>query len=279
MLGWMTEDFGGLGLDSPRLDAELLLAHALACDRVRLYMDLDRPLERAELEMLRALVRRRSQHEPVAYLVGFKEFYGRRFEVSPDVLIPRPDTETLVEHALRLLPSQEEDKLLDLCTGSGAVAITLLAERPELHADATDLSVRALSVARRNAEALGVSERLGLLQGDLFGALEPGAAYGMITVNPPYIAEGEWRELERGVREHEPRVALVAGEGGLEVFERIAADAPERLLPGGWLLMEVGHTQAVDVAALLRKQQAFGEPEIHRDLSGIERVVAARRHG
>ena len=124
-----------------------------------------------------------------------------------------------------------------------------------------------------------MSERLGLLQGDLFGALEPGAAYGMITVNPPYIAEGEWRELERGVREHEPRVALVAGEGGLEVFERIAADAPERLLPGGWLLMEVGHTQAVDVAALLRKQQAFGEPEIHRDLSGSERVVAARRHG
>ena len=174
MLAWITQDFQGLSISTARLDGELIVSHVLGLDRVRLYMELDRPLDPAELGAIKQLVVRRRKREPMAYILGRREFYRRSFEVTPAVLIPRPDTETLIERALALLPEDREVQVLDLCTGSGAIAITLAAERPRARVDATDLSEAALAVARRNAERLGVADRVAFAQGDLFAAVAPG---------------------------------------------------------------------------------------------------------
>jgi release factor glutamine methyltransferase len=224
MLGWMAKDLAALGVSSPRLDAELLLSHALGCDRVRLYMDMPRPLDGAELAAVKALVVRRRKREPVAYILGRREFYRRTFEVTQDVLIPRPETEVLVDRALEALPeSASEGKALDLCTGSGAIAISIALERPGLRVDGTDVSEAALAVARRNAQQLGAGERVQFFAGDLFEAVrEQGGQYALITANPPYVGEAEWPSLAPELA-HEPRIALLAGEDGLHVLRRLCA--------------------------------------------------------
>lgn len=273
MASWMAGDFAARGIDSARLDAELLLAHALGCERLGLYLDLERPLSRDELSRVRELVRRRRAHEPVAYVVGHKEFWGRRLEVSPDVLVPRPETELLVEVALGVGTFAHA---LDLCTGSGAVAIALAAERSDAHVDATDRSAAALVVARRNLERHALVDRIALHEGDLFDALPTPRRYDLVTANPPYLAEGEWQELPPDVRDHEPRSALVAGPSGLELHARIAAGVGAWLAPAGLVLVEVGAGQAPAVAELLRAT-GLDRVDVHRDLRGIERVVSARR--
>ena len=278
LLAWMAEDFGNLGIGTPRLDAELLIAHVLELDRVRLYMDLDRPLSTAELSALRALVARRRLREPVAYLIGRREFYRRPFAVSPAVLIPRPDTETLVERALALLPPDQPARALDLCTGSGAIAITLAAERPELQVDATDLSPAALELARNNAETLGGTERIQFYEGDLFAALPGGARYRLIAANPPYVPTGELPGLAPELR-HEPQLALAAGADGLDALRRLCAGVADWLEPGAALLFEVGQGQAPAVLELLGRVPELHALQAHRDLGGIERVVEARRVG
>src|SRR4051794_5418252 len=192
MVAWMQGDFARRGLDTPRLDADLLVAHALGVKRLTLFLDPDRPLIEAELTAIRALVARRRAHEPIAYILGEREFYGRSFVVTPDVLIPRPDTETLVDTSLAFLRKNTVvGPVLDLCTGSGAVALTLAAECPERVLVATDVSAAALSVAQRNIEKLGLGERVSLRQGDLFCALAREARFSCITVNPPYIGTHE----------------------------------------------------------------------------------------
>lgn len=272
MLRWMQDDFASRGIDNPRLDAELLLAHALGVERIRLYLDLERPLTADELDAVRGLVKRRRAREPVAYILGHRDFWGRRFKVTPAVLIPRPDTETLVEQALERLGEDHGADVIDLCTGSGCVAISLACERPGLRVTATDLSAEALAVARENAAALGAEVRFA--QGDLF-ADEVGP-FDLVTANPPYVREGELGALQPEVAEHEPTLALVAGPTGLEIYERLVPAAFERLRPGGHLLLEVGAGQAAAVGSLLTRA-GFAEVVAHRDLGGHERVVAGRR--
>ena len=274
MLGWMADDLAGRGIEGARLDAELLLAHALGCERLQLYLEMDRPLAEAELARVRGLVVRRRAREPVAYIVGRREFWGRRIQVTSDVLVPRPETELLVEVG-RARVGEGAARLLDLCTGSGAVAIALALERPGAVVDATDASEAALAIARANVAAHGLDARVRLHFGDLFRALREPHRYDLITANPPYIAEAEWLSLPPEVRQHEPRIALVAGPEGIEVHRRIAAEAANWLAPGGSLLVEVGAGQAPTVVALLRDAGLI-DVQAHRDLAGIERVVSAR---
>ena len=276
ILGWMTDDLRERGFDSPRLDAELLVAHALGVARVGLYLDLDRPLTEDERAAIRALVVRRRAHEPVAYILGYREFYGRRFTVCPAVLVPRPDTETLVDRALALLDGASTARVLDLCTGSAAIAITVAAERPGAVVDATELSTEAAAIARRNAGSLGVDERVRVLDGDLFSPLDSGARYDLIVANPPYIRRDELAALPRDVRAYEPAMALDGGDDGLDLIRRIVAEAPRHLAPRGHLLIEIGHDQAAAAIALVEADRALTEPHTHADLGGHARVLEAR---
>ena len=269
----MNEDFARLGLDSPRLDAELLLAHALGTDRLHLYLDMERPVSSDERNRTRELVARRRRFEPVAYILGAREFYGRAFTVGPGVLVPRPETELLV--AL-VLASKPDGPLLDLCTGSAAIAVTLACELPEAEVHATDISPQALTIAAANAERHDVATRVRLFEGDLFAPL-PATRYTCITANAPYIAEHEWDTLSADIREHEPRGALIAGASGLEIIERICAEAADWLLPGGGLFLEVGAGQAAAVTTQLRGDERYAQVQTHRDLAGIERVISAAR--
>lgn len=208
VLDWAAQDFAGRGIESPRLDAELLVAKALGIDRVGLYLDLNRPLLEGERSAIRPLVTRRREREPVAYILGHRDFYGRRFAVTPDVLIPRPDTETLVEHALECIPQEAPCRVLDVGTGSGAIAVTIAAERPLATVTATDISEAALRVASKNAELHEVAARVRLEKADLLGGADQ---YDVIVSNPPYIASAEIKTLQAEVQEHEPIAALEAG--------------------------------------------------------------------
>lgn len=275
LLGWMVQDFRAAGIVTARLDAEILVAHALACDRVRLYMDLDRPLAADELARVRALVVRRRKREPVAYIVGQREFFRRPFVVGPSVLVPRPETETLIERALELLSADRSLRALDLCTGSGAIAVTLAAERPNLHVHATDVSAEALSIAQANALALGVADRVELFRGDLFSALSSGVTYDLIVANPPYVSETEAASLAPELA-HEPALALFAGGEGFDVIARLCDEVKAWLAPGATFLMEVGAGQAERASERLRAAGLTGV-RAHRDLGGVERVVEAVR--
>lgn len=275
VLRWTAEDFAGRGLDSPRLDAELLVAHALGVARVSLYLDMDRPLSTEELGGIRSLVKRRRAREPVAYILGKRDFYGRAFEVGEAVLVPRPDTETLVERALAVLTEAGHERALDLGTGSGILAVTLAAERSGLHVDATDVSVEALAVARRNAECHGVGDRVAWLKGDLLEAVPEGRTYGLVVSNPPYIPDGDFAALAPEVRDWEPRLALAAGADGLDVLRRIASGVGRVLVPGGTVLVEVGQGQARAVLEAF-EAQGLTPVGVHRDLGGVDRVVEAK---
>lgn len=389
MLGWMQDDFTGRGVESPRLDAELLVAHALGVPRMQLYLDLDRPLAAEELASIRALVKRRREREPVAYLLGRRDFWKRSFRVDPRVLVPRPDTETLVERAIALLrptplseptpmgesrlvadvgqesseiPSGEATLVLDevgarwseldeppaddasrtqtldaavegtsgtevggepsapdaaveravdeeaeaaragsesaaglregeprfltamlgmsvptgpvvdLCVGSGCVVVSMAEEVRERAYFATDLSRGALEVARANAEEAGV--RVELREGDLFAGLA--GPFALVVANPPYIAAGVMAGLEPEVTRHEPRMALVAGEDGLDVIRRLVPDAATRLVPGGALLVEIGEDQGAAVRELFEAAGLI-EVRVLRDLGGRDRVVEGWR--
>ncbi|MCG8558148.1 MAG: peptide chain release factor N(5)-glutamine methyltransferase [Proteobacteria bacterium] len=276
VLSWITQDLAGRGVGSPRLDAELLVAEALRCDRIRLYMDLQQPMEPGELAAVRALVKRRRAREPIAYILGRREFYGRCFAVDRSVLIPRPETESVVECALATLKRDSAARVLDIATGSGALAVTLAAERPHLQVDASDSSEAALRVARVNAGRHGVSQRMSFFAGDLFAPLPPDRAYAMIVCNPPYVSSEQWSALQPEIRLYEPREALLAASGGLSFYERIVPAAARWLEPGGRLLLEVGAEQASRVVAMLRRHGAYDEPAVARDVGGRERVVAAR---
>jgi release factor glutamine methyltransferase len=271
VLRWATEDFRSRGITSPRLDAELLLGFALGMGRTQLIIELMRPLAPDELGRFRELVKRRRAHEPVAYILGVREFYGRPFRVDRRVLVPRPDTETLVEVALeRTRHVSLSMRALDLCTGSGCVAISLARERPTSCVWATDLSEDAIAVARENALRLGAYNVV-LRAGDLFAPAR-GRRFDVVTANPPYIREGEIPGLDADIRAYEPHVALSGGADGLVVIRRIVEDAPSVLAPGGVLAIEVGAGQAREVATLF-EGRGFVEVERARDYGRIERVV------
>ena len=278
---WATDDFRTRGIESPRLDAEVLVGHALDLDRTRVIIESMRPLEPGELTLLRDLVKRRRTHEPIAYLRGHREFYGRSFKVDPRVLIPRPDTEALVEVALeRSNHVSLSARVLDLCTGSGCVAITLARQRPTSRVVATDLSADALGVARENARLLG-AYNVAFREGDLFGALEGASrllptTFDLITANPPYIPSGDIEGLMADVRDFEPRLALDGGADGLDLVRRIVAEAPRFLDPDGVLAMEIGAGEAEATAAIYT-EHGFRDVAIARDYGKIERVVSGVR--
>lgn len=273
MLKWAIDDFRARGIDTPRLDAELLLSKALGATRIQLIVDARRPLAPDELGRMRDMVRRRRTREPIAYILGEREFYGRAFRVDARVLVPRPDTETLVDVALaRSRTVSLSMRALDLCTGSGCVAISLARERPTASLFATDLSPGALAVARDNALRLG-AYNVAFREGDLFAAVEPGRRFDVITANPPYIALDEIPTLAPEIREHEPRVALEAGADGLSVLRRVVEAAPPHLAPGGVLAVEVGAGEATEVTKLFEAAR-FVEVAVQRDHGRIERVVS-----
>jgi release factor glutamine methyltransferase len=272
------ELFERQGLETPRLDAELLLACALGCDRLRLYLEFEKPVLGAERERFRELVRRRLRERlPVALLTGLREFWSLPLRVTPQVLVPRPETESLVEAALARFPEREAEMgVLDVGTGSGAVALALAHERPKARVTATDLSEAALAVARENAERLGLAGRIRFLCGDLFAAVA-GERFDLVVSNPPYLADAEAAGLAPELA-HEPREALFAGPLGLEVLLRLVAGAPGALEPGGWLALETAPGQAEAVRAACNAR-GLAEAAVVRDLAGRPRVVVARAAG
>lgn len=277
LLTWCTDDFRKRGIPSPRLDAELLVSHALGIDRVRIYLDFERPLTPEERASIRALVERRRRREPVAYIVGERAFYGRTFAVGPGVLVPRPDSETLIERAIELLPIQSDMHVLDVGTGSGCLGITLVAERPHATVTLVDVSEDALRVAQQNAAALGVADRVSLLRSDLFATVSaPAGGFDLIVSNPPYIPTGDLAGLMPDVIQHEPRLALDGGRDGLDLVRRLIAGARKQLRPGGSLLIEIGIGQA-DACVALLTEAGFLEATSHRDLGRIPRVVEGRQ--
>ncbi|HLT30493.1 MAG TPA: peptide chain release factor N(5)-glutamine methyltransferase [Myxococcaceae bacterium] len=277
VLTWTTGHFEKKDVDAPRLTAELLLGHVLGCSRVRLYVDLDRPLTAEELATYRGLIGRRVQGEPTQYLVGEKHFYNRAFVVDERVLIPRPETELLVDEVLQHLPPKGPSRVLDLCTGSGCIALSIAAERPYASVWAVDVSPDALDVARLNAERLGVGARVTLREGDLFRGLPEDARFDVIVSNPPYVASGELPGLQREVQ-REPRLALDGGADGLDLVRRLVAEAPRWLKPGGHLAMEIGENQGPATLALLRNA-SFDDARIVRDLERHDRFAWGRAPG
>ena len=272
LLRWTADYFAGRGIDSPRLDAELLLADALGLDRVGLYLNFERPLLAGELANFREKVKRRADREPLAYILGHTEFWSLPLTVTPDVLIPRPDTELLVEQALAL--GGEGPRALDVGTGSGALAIALAHERPQWTITAIDISPAALAVAMENARGNGVAERITFVATDL--AKLPAGPFDLIVANPPYIPHGELATLMPEVRDYEPHLALDGGKDGFDAYRALARQAGGVLAPGGWLLVEVGHDQAAAVQELFN-EAGLREIFAARDLAGIERVVGGRR--
>jgi release factor glutamine methyltransferase len=271
VLTWTTQHFEKRQVDSPRLTAEVLLSHVLKTGRVRLYVDLDRPLSKDELATFRALIERRMAGEPTQYLTGVKEFYNRSFKVDARVLIPRPETELLVEAALHALPKDAPSRALDVCTGSGCIAISLAAERPQASVLATDLSPEACALARENAEALGVGARVTVSQGDLFAPVPEDARFQLVVSNPPYIASWEIPGLSVEVR-REPHLALDGGQDGLGVIRRVIEGARRYLLPGGLLAMEIGETQGTAVRELLQAA-GYQDARVEKDLERRERLA------
>ncbi len=271
VLTWTEKRFRERGLGSPRLDAQVLLAHVLERDRVHLYTHFDQPLKPDELASYRGLIQRRLGGEPVAYLVGKKEFRSLELSVDARVLVPRPDTETLVDVALALVG--DTGRVVDVGTGSGAIALALKKERPGLTVLAIDRSPDAAAVARANAERLALD--VAVVEGDLLEPARAQAPLALIVSNPPYIPSAEVPGLPAEVQK-EPLAALDGGADGLVAIRRLVADAPSLLQPEGALALEVGAGQAPAVAALLAADGRYQEPSITKDLAGIERVVAAR---
>jgi release factor glutamine methyltransferase len=266
-----TDFFAAKGVESPRLNAELLIGHVLGLPRMQLYLQFERLMTESELERLRPLVKRRSQHEPLQYVLGETEFFHLKLKIDRRALIPRPETEFLCELITQRLPSPPVT-ILDLGTGCGAIALALAAFFPGAAATAVDVSPEALALARENAEALGLAGRVRWLHSDWFAALEPGARFELIVANPPYLSDAEIAAAMPEVREQEPRRALAGGTGGLEALHRIVAEAPRFLAPGGLLALETG----VEQHGVLRESAAaagFTRVESQRDLSGRDRYL------
>jgi release factor glutamine methyltransferase len=274
LLAWAREWLQKKGVETPRLDAELLLAHALGCDRVRLYIDVDKPLSAEELARVKPLLQRRAAREPVAYIVGTREFYGRPFEVGRGIFIPRPETELLVQLALEAIARDVPARVLDLCSGSGAVGVSIAAERPQAQVDLVELSPDACEVARRNAQKHAAG-RVRTFQGDLLAALPEPARYNVIVANPPYVPTVHGRQLAPDVIDHEPHLALFAGEDGLAVVRRVIEGLRDWLAPGALFGVEIDPSQGAAVARLCGEAGLTGV-RVHRDLAGLDRHVAGR---
>ena len=284
ILKWTEQYFAQKGVENPRLDAEVLLSHVLGKPRIYLYVHFDEPLQAGELAAYRGMIRQRIDHVPVAYILGEKEFMGLTFAVTPDTLVPRPDTEILVQAAAERLksrqaaePDEPDKKVLrfaDIGTGCGAVCLSVLNFTEGTEADTVDISPAARAVAERNAESFGLAERIAFYTGDMLAPIKD-QRYAAILSNPPYIPDADIAGLAPEVRCKEPMTALAGGADGLAFYRRLCAEAPAMLEDGGFMAFEVGIHQAGDVAALAKKNPLVTRTEIIRDYAGIERVVVA----
>jgi release factor glutamine methyltransferase len=285
LLNWTTDFLRQKGAESPRLDAEVLLAHVRGCKRIELYTAFEEPASDELRQRFRELVKERAAGKPVAYLVGQREFFSLPFEVTPDVLIPRPETELLVVRALDIakqLPltdRQDGIQIADVGTGSGILAVTLAKRLPNAKVTAVDISSKALAVAQRNAQRHAVADRVMWRESDVFAGLAPNEKFDLIVSNPPYITTAEMGTLASDVRAYEPAAALDGGEHGTDVIERLIAQSVERLVPEGWLLMEISPTIVGRVEVLLDAQAGLERRPTQKDLAGHPRVVQAQREG
>jgi release factor glutamine methyltransferase len=283
LLEWTADFLGQHGADTPRLDAEVLLAEAHGCERIDLYARFNELAEEETRVAFRELVRRRSEGMPVAYLVGRREFYSLSFRVSPDVLVPRPETELLVMTLLDLAKEFSDAdgplQIADIGTGSGIIAVCAAKYLPQSQLTAVDISPAALAVAARNATDHGVVDRIDFVEGDLFSAVPEDRKFHFVASNPPYISTDELEALMPEVRDHEPRLALAAGAAGTDVIERLVPQAAERLRVGGTLLIEISPMIQQAVIDLIIADGRYKTPSVAKDLSGNARLVTARRIG
>jgi len=281
LLNWITGHFTEHDVDSPRLSAELLLSYVLGMKRIELYTQFDKTVSQNHLDKLHELVKRCGEHEPLAYLIGRGEFYSLDIKVNPDCMIPRPETELLVEKAIDFLRTRAgKQSVCDLCTGSGCIAVAIAKNCPNAHIVATDICDSALAVAAENVANHNVTERVTLLCGDLFrpivDALDDGR-FDLIVCNPPYISSAEYEILDKNVRDYEPKHALFAGADGLDVYRRIAERVDEFLKADAALMLEIGYAQGAAVRELLEQTGIFAEVKIEKDVQNNDRVVIARR--
>jgi len=269
------------GITNARLDAEVLLSHIILKDRVWLITHRDDVLDDNHQREFADVIQRRTRREPLQHIIGNQEFWGLEFIVSPDVLIPRPETEFIIEAALAIVQDRNTPvRIIDLCTGSGCIAVSLAKELTAARVIATDASEKALTVARENTRRHGVSEHIRFLLGDLFEPLEELDIRGQIDIivsNPPYVQAGDLSTLQPEVRDYEPEMALIAGPGGTEIAKRIIQIAPEYLKKNGTLIMEMGLGQADALTRMVEATGAYGDRELLKDLAGIERVIIARK--
>jgi len=281
LLNWIIGYLTDKGIDSPRLSAELLLSHVVGLKRIELYTQFDRPVTQQQLDQLHGLVKRAGQYEPIAYLTGKIEFYCLEFQVSPDCMIPRPETELLVERAIEFLRSRTSEQLVcDLCTGCGCIAIALARNCPDVNIIATDISDAALAIAAKNIEKHQLKKRIKLLCGDLFDPLVPQLdveKFDLIVCNPPYVSAPEFEKLDRNIKDYEPKLALFAGVDGLDVYRRIIEKADSFLKPDAALMLEIGYAQGQAVRELLEKANCFAGITFEKDPHNNDRIIIAKK--
>jgi release factor glutamine methyltransferase len=269
------------GVTTARLDAEVLLRYAITRDRAWLLAHMQEELADDHRDSFERAVARRVRREPLQYITGRQEFWGLEFMVTPDVLIPRPETELIIESAVRSVRDRNRpQRIIDLCTGSGCIAVCLAKELPQARILATDTSSQAISVARGNARQNGVADRIRFLEGDLFSPLEELDIHGQVDIivsNPPYVPSGDFSALQPEVRDYEPKMALLAGPDGTQVQRRIINEASRFLMNHGLLIVEMGLGQADPLAQLIRQRKDYGSLEILKDLAGIDRVIVAKK--
>ena len=281
LLNWMTEYFTEKGIDSPRLSAELLLSNVLKMQRIELYTQFDKLVSKDQLNRLHDLVKRAGLHEPIAYLTGRTEFYSLQLEVCSDCLIPRPETELLVERAIEFLRTRTGPQFVcDLCTGCGCIAVAIAKNYAGAKIIATDICDAALNVAAGNIERHNLKDRITLLSGDLFEPLVPHLdvdKFDLIVCNPPYVSADEYEKLEKNVKDYEPKLALYAGIDGLDVYRRIIEEAGKFLKSDAALMLEIGYAQGPAVKELLEQSGVFAEIKIEKDFNNNDRIVTALR--
>jgi release factor glutamine methyltransferase len=276
VLDWTIGYLKEQGSESPRLEAEVLLAHACGWQRIQLYTHFEDVLSPEVRAKMRELVKRRGAREPVAYLVGFREFFSLRFEVGPGVFIPRPETETLVLESLEILKSTASPpQVLDLCCGSGAIGVSIAVNAPSTSVTSIDQNDAPVEFTKKNAARHGVADRVSVLQGDLFSPLSTDSRFDVIACNPPYVTTAEIERLDVDVKSYEPHAALDGGPDGLDILRRVAAESSRRLKPAGWILFELSPEQG-DAAQQILREVGLQSVASVKDLSGSVRVVKGR---
>ena len=279
LLNWVRQYLTEKGIDSPRLSAELLLSHVLELKRIELYTHHDTPVTKQDLDKLHELVKRAGLNEPIAYLVGKTEFYSMEINVTPDCMIPRPETELLVQRAVEFLRTRNGiQSVCDLCTGSGCIAVAIAKNYPNARIIATDICDAALAAAATNVEKHQLQDKITLLSGDLFDPIIPQLDVGkfdLIVCNPPYVSSGEYEKLDKNVKDYEPRLALLAGDDGMDIYRRITEIVDRFLKSDAALILEIGYAQGPAIQEMLEQTGIFTEIKIEKDLHNNDRIVTA----